>query len=80
MWVAGQGYPSLQQASANNLIYHGGLVETKPAVYIVYWGPEWQKGFSFTDGGFTYTNKMVTPGSLAPVGLSPSSSRIRRTN
>ena len=32
MWAAGQGYPSLQQASANNLIYHGGLVETVPAV------------------------------------------------
>jgi hypothetical protein len=59
MWAAGQGYPSTQQASANNLIYHGGLVETVPAVYIVYWGPEWQQGFSFTQGAFTYTNKTV---------------------
>lgn len=57
MWGAGQGYPSTQQASANNLIYHGGTVETTPAVYIVYWGPAWQSGFSFQHGGFTYTNK-----------------------
>src|SRR6266568_2842987 len=33
MWGAGQGYPSLDQASANNLIYHGGMVEVTPAVY-----------------------------------------------
>ena len=59
MWAAGQGYPSTQQASANNLIYHGGLVETLPAVYIVYWGPEWQSGFSSQQGAFTYTNLTV---------------------
>ena len=57
MWGMGQGYPSTQQASPNNLIYHGGLVETTPAVYIVYWGTEWQKGFSTRQGGFTYTNR-----------------------
>src|SRR5947209_16192072 len=59
MWGMGQGYPSTQQASANNLIYHGGLVETVPAVYLVYWGPAWQNGFTFQHGGFTYTNKTV---------------------
>jgi hypothetical protein len=59
MWGAGQGYPSTQQASTDNLIYHGGLVETVPAVYIVYWGPEWQQGFSFKQGTFTYTNSTV---------------------
>ena len=59
MWGMGQGYPSTQQASANNLIYHGGLVETTPAVYLVYWGPAWQSGFSFTHGGYTYSNKTV---------------------
>ena len=58
MWAAGQGYPAASdQASANNLIYHGGLVETVPAVYIVYWGTEWQTGFSTTHGGFTYTSQ-----------------------
>jgi hypothetical protein len=34
-------------------------VETVPAVYIVYWGPEWQQGFSFKQGAFTYTNNTV---------------------
>ena len=59
MWGTGQGYPSAQQVSANNLIYHGGLVETVPAVYLVYWGTEWQQGFSFSASGFTYTNATV---------------------
>ena len=59
MWGLGQGYPSTQQASANNLIYHGGLVETVPAVYIVYWGPEWTQGFSTVQGSFTYTSAGV---------------------
>jgi hypothetical protein len=59
MWAKGQGYPTAQQVSANNLIYHGGLVETVPSVYLVYWGPEWQQGFSFTAGSFTYTSATV---------------------
>lgn len=59
MWGLGQGYPSTEDASASNLIYHGGLVETTPAVYIVYWGPEWKNGFSFQAGGYTYTQKTV---------------------
>jgi hypothetical protein len=42
-------------ASPNNLVYHGGLVETVPATYIVYWGPAWQSGFSFQAQGITYT-------------------------
>src|SRR5256885_10811436 len=25
--------------SANNLIYHGGAIETPPATYAVFWGP-----------------------------------------
>lgn len=59
MWGMGQGYPTAQQVSSNNLIYHGGLVETVPSVYLVYWGAEWQQGFSFSAGGFTYTNATV---------------------
>ena len=59
MWGTGQGYPSAAQVAPNNLIYHGGLVETTPSVYLVYWGPEWQQGFSFTAGSFTYTNTTV---------------------
>jgi hypothetical protein len=59
MWGRDQGYPSTDQASANNLIFHGGSVETSPAVYLVYWGPAWQAGFSTTHGNFTYTNTQV---------------------
>jgi hypothetical protein len=59
MWAKGQGYPTAQQVSANNLIYHGGLVETVPSVYLVYWGTEWQQGFSFTAGSVTYTSATV---------------------
>lgn len=59
MWGQGQGYPAAQQVSANNLIYHGGLVETVPSVYLVYWGTEWQQGFSFPAGSFTYTSTTV---------------------
>ena len=59
MWGDGQGYPSTAQASTDNLIYHGGLVQTVPAVYLVYWGPEWTQGFSVSNGGFTYTSAGV---------------------
>jgi serine protease len=42
-----------------NLIYHGGLVETVPAAYLIYWGPTWQTGFKLKDQTFTYTNRTV---------------------
>ena len=53
------GVGAATNVSPNNLIYHGGLVETTPAVYNVFWGPAWQNGFSFSAGGFTYTNTTV---------------------
>jgi serine protease len=59
MWAAGQGYPSTDQTSANNLIYHGGTVQTVPAVFIVYWGTEWSSGFTATHGSSTYTSATV---------------------
>lgn len=59
MWAADQGYPSTDQSSANNLIYHGGTVQTVPAVFIVYWGTEWATGFTATDGAFTYTSATI---------------------
>jgi hypothetical protein len=41
---------------ARDLIYHGGNartdaigVETKPAVYLIFWGPEWANGFTTAD-------------------------------
>src|SRR5581483_5404130 len=43
-------------SAANDLIYHGGNagsgaigVETKPIVYLVYWGSVWAKGFTTKD-------------------------------
>ena len=43
-------------AVANDLIYHGGSlgpgaigIEKKPAVYLVFWGPEWASGFTTND-------------------------------
>jgi hypothetical protein len=59
MWAADQGYPSPDQASASNLIYHGGTVQTVPAVYIVYWGTEWEQGFTATHGAFTHTSATI---------------------
>ncbi len=58
-WGAGAVTDATTEAGPNNLVYHGGLVENTPAVYLVYWGPAWQSGFSFQDGGFTYTQKTV---------------------
>src|SRR3984893_3893569 len=49
------GLGAASAPSANNLIYHGGLVETTPSTYVVFWGPAWQNGFSFSAQGFTYT-------------------------
>src|SRR5581483_6138591 len=44
---------TVADSTANDLIYHGGNagpgaigVETKPAVYLVWWGPEWSQGFT----------------------------------
>ncbi len=42
-------------ASPNNLVYHGGRIETPPATYAVFWGPAWQNGFSVQAQGFSYT-------------------------
>jgi serine protease len=35
----------------NNLSSHGGPIQTTPAVYISWWGPEWSAGF--TTGGYS---------------------------
>jgi hypothetical protein len=54
LWTKGH-YTSDAQTDPNQLLYHGGTVETKPAVYLVFWGPEWANGFSVTAGSYTYT-------------------------
>jgi hypothetical protein len=59
MWGRGQGYPAAEQASANNLIYHGGPVETAPAVFIVYWGTQWQDGFTISHGASSSTSATI---------------------
>ena len=56
-WAPGQSPAgTVADSTANDLIYHGGNagpgaigVETKPAVYLVYWGPEWAVGFQTAD-------------------------------
>jgi hypothetical protein len=58
-WSVGAVTAASSEVGANNLIYHGGLVEETPAVYVVYWGPTWQSGFSFQHGGYTYTQSTV---------------------
>ena len=56
-WAPGQN-PSgtVADSTSNDLIYHGGNagsgaigVETKPAVYLIYWGPQWATGFTTAD-------------------------------
>jgi serine protease len=53
---AGLSAQGTANAAANDLIWHGGNagsgaigVETKPAVYLVYWGKEWAEGFQTAD-------------------------------
>lgn len=36
---------------ANNLVFHGGVVEHHPHVYITFWGTEWRTGFKVGPGG-----------------------------
>src|SRR6201987_1195227 len=64
-WAAGQA-PS-PSSVANDLIYHGGNVgsgaigvETTPAIYLVFWGPDWANGFTTTDAnGKQYTSQQL---------------------
>ena len=59
--------PPSPDALTNDIIYHGGSagpgaigVEIKPAVYLIYWGPEWATGFSVTDvNGRTFSSKTL---------------------
>ena len=64
-WAAGQApNPS---SVANDLIYHGGTagsgaigVETVPATYLIFWGPDWANGFTTTDAnGRQYTSQQL---------------------
>ena len=54
-------------ALSNDIIYHGGNagsgaigVETKPAVYLVFWGPAWATGFTTNDAnGVSFSSKTL---------------------
>src|SRR3954467_2148569 len=67
-WAQGQA-PAATPADtvANDLIYHGGSagpgaigIQKVPAVYLVYWGPEWATGFTTADtDGKLYSSKTL---------------------
>ena len=54
-------------ALRNDLIYHGGNagagaigVETVPATYLIFWGPDWANGFTTADAhGAIYTSQQL---------------------
>src|ERR1700745_1775814 len=55
-WAPGQDPTGTVNSVANDLIYHGGNagsgaigVEVKPAVYLIFWGSQWQQGFTTPD-------------------------------
>src|SRR5438270_4303368 len=65
----GIGSPNLPDPASltSDLIYHGGNagpgaigVETKPAVYLIFWGAEWGSGFTTTDAnGVSFTSQQL---------------------
>jgi hypothetical protein len=66
-WAAGQDPQGTASSLENDLIFHGGAagpgaigVETRPAVYLVYWGTEWAQGFTTADtDGKLYSSKTL---------------------
>ena len=52
---------------SNDLLYHGGNagpgaigVETTPAIYLIFWGPDWANGFTTADAqGRQYTSQQL---------------------
>jgi hypothetical protein len=68
-WAPGQAPTTTSAAgsAANDLLWHGGNagsgaigIEKTPAVYLVYWGPQWQTGFTTNDtDGTAYTSKTL---------------------
>jgi serine protease len=66
-WAQGQSLQGTAGSTSNDLIWHGGNigtgaigVETKPALYLIYWGAEWANGFTIADsGGQLYSSKTL---------------------
>src|SRR5439155_8014289 len=57
-------------ADYNDLLFHGGVIEHVPSVYLIFWGTEWQKGFRTDDGssGATLAGPAPTPGTHSYTG------------
>jgi hypothetical protein len=81
-WAAGASPQATANSLANDLIYHDGNagsgaigVETAPAVYLVYWGPDWAAGFQTADTDGTLYSSSTLQNYLdsffASVGGSP---------
>jgi hypothetical protein len=68
-WAPGQSPDATTTADSttNDIIYHGGNagpgaigVETTPAVYLIWWGPDWATGFQTSDtDGTLYSSKTL---------------------
>jgi hypothetical protein len=67
-WAPGQNpQGTVADSASNDLIYHGGNagdgaigVEKTPAVYLVWWGPDWANGFQTADtDGKLYSSKTL---------------------
>jgi hypothetical protein len=66
-WAPGQPQTPNPSSLANSLIYHGGNagsgaigVENKPAMYLIFWGPDWANGFTTTDAnGQVFTSQQL---------------------
>jgi hypothetical protein len=68
-WAPGQNPDPTADANAlqSDLIYHGGNggpgaigVETTPAVYLIWWGPDWASGFQTADtDGTLFSSKTL---------------------
>src|SRR4051812_39378625 len=55
-WAPGQDPQGTVASVSNDIIYHGGNagpgaigIAKKPAVYLVWWGPQWASGFKTPD-------------------------------
>jgi hypothetical protein len=66
-WAPGQDPQGTVASVENDIIYHGGNagpgamgIQKKPAVYLIYWGPEWAQGFTTNDtDGKAYSSKTL---------------------
>src|SRR5262249_35298583 len=67
-WAPGQNpQGTVADSASNDLVYHGGSVgdgaigvEASPAVYLVFWGPQWAAGFQTADtDGKLYSSKTL---------------------